>query len=84
MNKVQFDYKDFALASYLIVKGNKFTGIETRFVKRFNEFKVFVKIEGNKEDLLSLQEQYEDNKLKILKDNEIKKKINELRLAVGF
>lgn len=78
MEEVQFEYRDFGLASYLITKGNEFKGIDIRFAKRFNEFKVYVKVQGEKKTLVMLQEVYENNKVKILKDENITNKINEL------
>lgn len=78
MEEIQFEYRDFGLASYLITKGNEFKGIEVRFVKRFNEFKVYAKVQGEKKMLVMLQEVYENNKAKILKDKNIINKINEL------
>ena len=78
MEEVQFEYRDFGLASYLITKGSEFKGMEVRFVKKFNEFKVYVKIQGEKKMLVMFQEVYENNKVKILKDKNIINKINEL------
>ena len=84
MELVQFDYKDFGLASYLIVNGNEFKGIGVRFIKRFNEFKTYATIQGDKQNLILLQREYENNKSKILKDEIIINHIDKLRLAVGL
>ena len=84
MELVQFDYKDFGLASYLIVNGNEFKGIDVRFIKRFNEVKTYVSVQGDKQNLITLQKEYENNKSKILKDENINNQIEQLRLAVSL
>lgn len=71
MEKVIFNYKDLALASYLIVNGNKFVGIKISYVKRFNEFKIFIQVEGEKEQLNLMKNYYEENKLKINKTKSV-------------
>lgn len=71
MEKVRFDYKDLALASYLIINGNKFVGTKITYVKRFNEFKIFVQVEGIKDQLNSMKDFYEENKLRINKRKDV-------------
>lgn len=71
MEKVIYDFRDLGLAAYLIVNGNKFVGVNLKYVKRFNEFKIFIQIEGSKEQLKSMREFYEENKLNINKSKSI-------------
>lgn len=78
MEKVIYDFKDLGLASYLIVNGGSFAGIQIKYVKRFNEFKIFVRIEGEKEHLLKMRDYYEENKIQILKTKTIINMVNEL------
>ena len=60
-NKVIYEFKDLALASFLILKGNKFKGVILRYAKHFQEYKVYIKIEGVKEELIQLQKDYNEN-----------------------
>lgn len=71
MEKVVYDFKDLGLASYLIVNGNKFIGVNIKYVKRFNEFKIFIQIEGEKEQLNKMKIYYEENRIQILKSKSI-------------
>lgn len=80
--KVIFDYKDLGLASYLILNGNSFEGINIKFSKRFNEFKIYIQICGYKNQLIKMNEYYEENKIQILKSENIKNKIDELTSEV--
>jgi hypothetical protein len=69
--KTIFSYKDLGLASYLLVNGNEFKGVEIKYSKRFNEFKIYVKIEGLKEQLIKMKDYYEQNKIQINKTKSI-------------
>ena len=71
MEKVIYDFKDLGLASYLIVNGNKFMGVNLKYIKRFNEFKIFIQIEGCKEQLNTMKSYYNKNKFKILKTKSV-------------
>lgn len=71
MEKVIYDFKDLGLASYLIVNGNKFMGVNLKYIKRFNEFKIFIQIEGYKEQLNTMKSYYDENKFKILKTKSV-------------
>lgn len=71
MEKVIYDFKDLGLASYLIVNGNEFVGVNIKYVKRFNEFKIFIQIEGEKEQLNKMKIYYEENRIQILKSKSI-------------
>lgn len=73
--KTVFSYKDLGLASYLIVNGNEFKGVEIKYSKRFNEFKIYVQVEGLKEQLIKMKDYYEDNKIQINKNNSIQNMI---------
>lgn len=66
-----FSYKDLGLASYLLVNGNEFKGVEVKYSKRFNEFKIYVKIEGLKEQLIKMKDYYKQNKIQINKTKSI-------------
>ncbi|WP_133014887.1 hypothetical protein [Clostridium cuniculi] len=78
MEKVIYDFKDLGLASYLIANGGSFKGIQIKYVKRFNEFKIFVRIEGEKDYLLKMRDYYEENKIQILKSKTIISMVNKL------
>lgn len=78
MEKVIYDFKDLGLASYLILNGNQYKGVNVKYVKRFNEFKIFIRIEGYKEQINSMKMFYEDNKIQILKSKTMSNKIDEL------
>jgi len=65
--KTVFSYKDLGLASYIITNGNDFKGIEIKYSKRFNEFKIYVQVEGEKEQLIKMKNYYEENKIMINK-----------------
>jgi hypothetical protein len=69
--KTVFSYKDLGLASYLLVNGNDFKGVEIKYSKRFNEFKIYVQIEGLKEQLIKMKDYYEQNKIQINKTKSI-------------
>lgn len=82
MEKVVYDFKDLGLASYLCVNGGTFKGIKVRYVKRFNEFKIFVCIEGYKEHLVRMRDYYEENKIQILKSKTVIDMVNDLSCRV--
>jgi len=69
--KTVFSYKDLGLASYIITNGNGFKGIEIKYSKRFNEFKIYVQVEGEKEQLIKMKNYYEENKIMINKTKTI-------------
>lgn len=71
MEKVIYNYKDLGLASYLIVNGNSFVGVDVKYVKRFNEFKIFIKVEGYKDQLNSMRVYYDENKININKTKSV-------------
>lgn len=71
MENVVYDFKDLGLASYLIINGSKFVGVNLKYVKRFNEFKIFIQVEGNKNQLSEMKSYYEENKIKIIKTKSI-------------
>ena len=71
MEKVIYNYKDLGLASYLIVNGNNFVGVDVKYIKKFNEFKIFIKVEGYKEQLTSMRKYYDENKIKINKTKSV-------------
>lgn len=78
MEKVIYSYKDLGLASYLIVNGNEFKGIKLKFSKRFNEFKVYVDIEGTKDNLLAMKDYYEENKFSLLKTKSVNDQLSKI------
>lgn len=78
MEKVIFSYKDLGLIAYLIVNGNEFKGYELKLSKKFNEYKLYGLVEGYKEQLISMTNYYNENKLLILKTKTIKDTITTL------
>lgn len=82
MEKVIYDFKDLGLASYLIANGGKFKGTKIKYIKRFNEFKIFICVEGYKEHLIRMRDYYEENKIQILKSKTIIDMVNDLSCRV--
>jgi hypothetical protein len=83
-SKVIYDYKDLALAGFLILKGNEFKGAKLKYVKHFQEFKVDIQIEGIKEELIQLRKDYEENKYELIKDRLLNEVIYNLRREVIY
>ena len=76
---VTFDYKDLGLASYLIQNGGIYIGYNIKYSNKFNEYKLYIMIKDDKEKMINLRKFYEENKIKINKDVNIKNIIMELR-----
>ena len=83
-NKVIYEFKDLALASFLILKGNQFKGVKLRYAKHFQEYKVYIQVEGIKEELIQLQKYYIENKYELVKDRLLNEVIYNLRREVEY
>lgn len=82
MEKVVFEYKDLGLASYILLNGGNYCGKRLSFNKKFKEYKLYIKIVGNKEELIRLKNYYDNNKITINKKSDVINKINELKYII--
>lgn len=82
--KVNFEFKDVALASYILLNGGEYNGYNLKYCKKFNEYKLYIIVNGYKDKMIELQNKYNNNKIKINKDINIINKINEIRNKVSI